>query len=147
MGQKRTSSRAAQWPLLAEFYFNFDDSVVDVNGASKPLNVFGSAIVFDAINLPVGAIIQGGEVVTEVAVVGSTAYTVSVGDSANIARYLAATDKTAAGRTVLVPTGYVSQGENIRLSVTPTVANPTAGRVSLRVWYSIRDRANETYPT
>jgi hypothetical protein len=144
---KKIATRSAQWPLLAEFYWNYNDTVVDINGATKDLSVFGTAIVFDAINLPPGAIVQGGELVTETAGTGSTAFTMSVGDSGSIVRYLGATDKVAAARTALVPTGYVGTGENIRLSITPTVATATAGKWSLKVWYAMRDKANETVPS
>ncbi len=140
---KIRASRTSQYPLVASFTFNFDDTMVDVNGALKDFKTVGSVVV-DAINLPTNAIIIGGEVVTETAATGSTAYNISVGDSGSATRYLGATDKTAAGRTALVPTGYVGTGENIRVTVAPTVANATAGKFTVRVTYIIRGRANET---
>ena len=54
------------------------------------------------------------------------------------------TDRVAAGRTALVPTGYVGLGEQIRLTVTPTVGAATAGKVTVRVEYIVRNRVNET---
>lgn len=138
------AARGAQNAVTMEFKFNFDDTMVDVNGVTKDFKTVGSTVV-DAINLPAGAIVVGGEVVTETAVAGSTAYNISVGDSVNATRYLSATDKTAAGRTALVPTGYVGQGENLRLTVAPTVANSTAGVVSVRVSFVVRNRATEVY--
>jgi hypothetical protein len=42
-----------------------------------------------------------------------------------------------------VPTGFVGTGENIRLTVTPTVATATAGKITVRVSYVIVGRANE----
>lgn len=140
---KLIASRGAQYPLVAEFTFNFDDTRVDVAGVLKDFKTVGSA-VFDAINLPTGAIVVGGEVVTEKAVTGSTAYNVSVGDSGSATRYLSATDRVAAGRTALVPTGYVGAGEQIRVTVAPTVAAATAGTVTVRVQYIVRNRVNET---
>lgn len=140
---KLIASRGAQYPLVAEFTFNFDDTMVDINGALKDFKTVGSTVV-DAINLPTGAIVIGGEVVTETAVGGSTAYNVSVGDSGNATRYLSATDRVAAGRTPLVPTGYVGNGEQIRVTVAPTVADATAGKVTVRVQYIVRNRVNET---
>lgn len=140
---KIRTTRTSQYPLVASFTFNFDDTMVDVTGVSKDFKTVGST-VFEAIFLPVNAIIIGGEVVTETAATGSTAYNISVGDSGSATRYLGATDKTAAGRTALVPTGYVGTGENIRITVAPTVAAATAGKFTLRVEYVIRNRANET---
>ena len=140
---KLIATRGAQYPLVAEFTFNFDDTMVDVNGVLKDFKTVGSTVV-DAINLPTGAIVIGGEVVTETAVSGSTAYNVSVGDSVNATRYLSATDRVTAGRTALVPTGYVGNGEQIRVTVAPTVAAATAGKVTVRVQYIVRNRVNET---
>lgn len=140
---KIRTTRSSQYPLVATFTFNFDDTMVDVNGATKDFKTVGSA-VFDAIYLPTNAVVLGGEVVTETAAAGSTAYNISVGDSGNATRYLSATDRTAVGRTVLVPTGYVGAGENIRVTVNPTVAAATAGKFTVSVNYVIRGRANET---
>lgn len=140
---KLNPSRAAQTVLSAEFTFEFADTVKDVNGATKDFKTVGSTVV-DAINLPPRAIVVGGEVVTETAVTGSTAYNVSVGDSGSATRYLGVTNRVTAGRTPLVPTGYVGDGENLRLTVAPTVADATAGKVTVRVQYIMRDRWSET---
>jgi len=139
---KLIATRGAQYPLTAEFTFNFNDTIVNTSGTEASFATVGS-LVADVINLPSGAIVTGGEVVTEVAVTGSTAYNVSVGDSANTTRYLSATDRVTAGRTALTPTGYVGAGEQIRITVAPTVAAATAGRVTVRVQYVIRNRVNE----
>ncbi len=140
---KLIASRGAQYPLIAEFTFNYDDTMVDTSGALKDFKTVGSTVV-DAINLPPNAIVVGGEVVTETAVAGATAYNVSVGDAGSATRYLGVTDRVAAGRTPLVPTGYVSNGGNIRITVAPTVAAATAGKVTVRVQYVVRNRVNET---
>lgn len=140
---KLIATRGQQYPLVAEFTFNFDDTMVDTAGATKDFKTVGSTVV-DAINLPTGAIVTGGEVVTETAVGGATAYNVSVGDSGSATRYLGVTDRVAAGRTPLVPTGYVGNGEQIRVTVAPTVAAATAGKVTVRVQYIVRNRVNET---
>lgn len=140
---KLIATRGQQYPLVAEFTFNFDDTMVDTAGVTKDFKTVGSTVV-DVINLPTGAIVTGGEVVTEKAVTGSTAYNVSVGDSGSATRYLGATDRVSAGRTALVPTGYVGNGEQIRVTVAPTVAAATAGKVTVRVQYIVRDRVNET---
>ena len=140
---KLNPSRAAQTVLSAEFTFEFADTMLDVNGVLKDFKTVGSN-VFEPINLPPRAIVVGGEVVTETAVTGSTAYNVSVGDSGSATRYLGVTNRLSAGRTPLVPTGYVGDGENLRLTVSPTVADATAGKVTVRVQYIMRDRWSET---
>ena len=43
-----------------------------------------------------------------------------------------------------MPTGYVSNGGQIRITVAPTVANATAGKVTVRIEYIVRGRVNET---
>ncbi len=125
---KLIASRGAQYPLIAEFTFNYDDTMVDTSGALKDFKTVGSTVV-DAINLPPNAIVVGGEVVTETAVAGATAYNVSVGD---------------AGSHAVGDAGYVSNGGNIRITVAPTVAAATAGKVTVRVQYVVRNRVNET---
>ena len=143
MAQK-LAARGGQYPITAEFTFDVaNDTMKNVSGADDNFKVVGSH-VFDAILLPTNAIVVGGEVVTETAVSGSTAYNVKVGDSVNDARYLASTDRVAAGRTALTVTGFVGGGEQIRVTVAPTVADATAGKITVRVTYVIRNRMNET---
>lgn len=140
---KKIASRTAQYPLVATFDFDFADTMVDVAGVLKDFKSFAAPLVADVIPLPPGAVVIAGEIVTDVAVGTSTAYNVSLGDSVNTTRYLGATDRKAAGRTALVPTGYLGNGENLRLTVAPTVADATAGKVSIRVTYVIKDRSSE----
>ena len=82
---KKLATRSAQWPLTAEFVFNYNDWVVDsVDGVKK---TFGSTVansvdpteagltaatglVVDCIKLPRGAYITGAEVLVETAFVG-----------------------------------------------------------------------------
>ena len=142
MAQK-LATRGGQYPITAEFTFDVaNDTMKNTSGVGDNFKVVGSH-VFDAILLPQGAIVTDGEVVTETAVSGSTAYNVTVGDATSANRYLAATDRVAAGRTPLVPTGYVSNGEQVRVTVAPTVADATAGKVTVRITYVIRNRVNE----
>lgn len=143
---KLLASRAAQWPLVSEFTFNFDDTIVDINGVTKTFGaVYTDAVVATAINLPEGAVIIGGEVVVETAGVGPTAYTVSLGDSSSATRYANAVDLKTAARTALTLTGYRST-ENLRLTIASTVANATAGSATVRVMYTIKNRQNEMVP-
>ena len=140
---KKTATRGAQYPLVAEFTFDVLDTMKNAAGTDDGFATVG-AHVHDVILLPSGATVVGGEVVTETAVSGPTAYNVSVGDATVAARYLAVTDHVSAKRTALVPTGFVGGGEQIRLTVTPTVAAATAGKITVRVQYVIRNRMNET---
>ena len=143
---KLNATRGAQYPLVSEFTFNFDDTMVDINGVTKTFGaVFGDAIVCQPINLPEGAVIIGGELVVETAGVGPTVYTVALGDSASATRYLAATDLKTAARTALLLTGYRAT-ENLRLTINSTVANATAGKATVRVLYTIKDKINEIVP-
>lgn len=140
------AARTAQWPLLATFTFNFDDTTKDINGVTKTFGaVVGDAVVCQAINLPEGAVVVGGEVVVETAGVGPTVYTVSLGDSASATRYANAVNLLSAARTALTLTGFRTS-ENIRLTIASTVANATAGKATVRVLYEIPNRANETIP-
>lgn len=138
----KIKSRSAQYPLVAQFSFAIGDTMTNTAGAA---DAFASvaAHVFDVIPLPPGAIVIGGSVTTDTAFVGSTAYNVKVGDSGADNRYLGTTDKTTAALTALVPTGRVGSGENLRLTVTPTVAAATAGAITVRVEYIIDGRTSE----
>ena len=139
------AARGAQYPLLAEFTFNFNDTFVDVNGVTK---TFGSnytdAIVAEVANLPINAVVVGGEIVVESAGVGPTAYTVSVGDATSATRYASAVDLKTAARTALTLTGYrVADGANLRLTINSTVANATAGTFTVRLLYVLKNRVSE----
>ena len=143
MAQK-LATRGGQYPITSEFTFDVaNDTMKNTSGVDDNFKVVGSH-VFDTILLPNNATVVSGEVVTETAVSGSTAYNVSVGDNGSATRYLGVTDKVAAGRTALVPTGFVGGGEQIRVTVAPTVADATAGKITVRVTYVIRNRMNET---
>lgn len=139
------ATRQAQYPLVAEFTFNFDDTAIDsVAGTEKTFgSTFGQALVFEAIPLPPNANVIGGEVIVETAYATSTAATLSVGDSASANRYANAVDLKTAARTALTLTGFRGAGENIRVAVNTTVANATAGKATLRVMYTVQGRGNE----
>jgi hypothetical protein len=136
---------------VAEYVFSWDDTFVDVNGVVKNFKDVGTSVAV-IIPLPPGAIVQGGEVVTEQAWTGGTC-NIALGDVGPPvvpavpvpARYMASTAVTAAGRlaTSIVPTGYVSLGENLQMTVIIGTATATAGKTSVKVSYIIRDRANE----
>lgn len=150
-----TATRTAQRPLIAEFVFNYDDTAVDsVAGTTKTFgSTFGQTLVLDAINMPRGAYICGGEVVVETAWATSTAATISVGTSADADKLTNDTtvDLKTSARTALtlLPAGILASntGTNIRITVNATVANATAGKARVRVMYTIDDRAEEVYPS
>ena len=136
---KLVSARTAQYPLMAEFTFNFNDTIKATDGAVKALN---AALVAEIIELPQGAVVVGGEIVVETADSASTTYTLSLGDSASATRYASAVSLKAAARTALTLTGFRAT-EPIRATVAVTGSAPTAGKATVRVLYTIAGRANE----
>lgn len=138
---KLIASRTAQYPLVAEFTFNFDDTMADKDGATKDFGKVDLAGVFDVIPLPPGAIVIGGEVVVATAF-DTAGFDVKVGDSADDDRYLTSTDVKSAGRTPLVPTGFVGAGQNIRVTFASDDVC-TAGKATVRVMYVVDKRAQE----
>lgn len=144
----KTATRGAQRPLHAEFIASFNDTMVDVNGATKTFgSVFGDQGTFEIIKLPVGARIVGANLLVETAGVGPTAYTVSLGTSASATNILAATDlKTAALTTVTVTNTIAllcNDGSNVRATIASTVANATAGKFRVVVSYVIDGKVDE----
>lgn len=141
---KLISARTAQPVMEAEFIFNFDDTMVSVAGTELD---FGKANIasaaFDIINLPVDAVIVGGEVVTDTAF-DTAGYDITIGDADSANRYLASTDVKAAGRTALVPTGYRVTGPLRLTRVSDDVC--TAGKMSVRVLYIQEGRGTEVNP-
>jgi hypothetical protein len=166
---KLNASRTAQYPLVSEFVFNFNDYVIDSVDLVK--KTFGSStaladpsgsvtgltaptgLVFDAINLPQGATIVGGEVIVETAFVGIGAgATLSLGNAGNTTALVNAMDldtATADSRTALTLTAplVANAGTNLRLTTAGlTAAGATAGKVRVRVMFTVDGRAMETYP-
>lgn len=142
MPQLRKSS-GRQFPLVAEFKFDLTDTMVATDGVVRAFGAAGASAVFDAINLPQGAVLIGGELVVETASNDGGTATVAVGDSVSATRYLAATSIKAAGRTALVPTGYRGNGEDLRLTFANASGNATAGTLTVRALYTINGRAHE----
>ena len=138
-----TASRTAQSPLVADFTFNFDDTMVDTSGAT---NDFGETNIAETtvmiIPLPPGATVTGGSVTTSTAF-DTAGYLVEIGDATTADRYLGSTEKFALGVTALVPTGYVHEsGENIELQFTNTDVC-TTGVMTVRVEYVVAGRSCE----
>lgn len=162
---KLLASRTAQNPLFAEFVFNFNDyatdsvsqvkttfgstvALADPNSSVAGL-VAGTAIVLDAINMPSGAVITGGEVIVETAYVGiGAAATLNIGIAGNTAALLSAYDLDAAvanARTPLLLTSALvcNGGANVRMTIAGMAATATAGKVRVRIQYTIDNRATE----
>ena len=138
------ASRTIQNVMEASFSWTSADTMIDINGASTGFSS-AAAHTVDVINLPPGACVVSGEIVVTTAFNGST-YPIVVGDSATADRYLTTGDRKAAALVPLVPTGYVSLGESIRLTITPT-GSTTAGACTIRVRYTVAGRANEVQAT
>lgn len=144
----KQATRGAQPVMSAEFTFGFDDTMKDVAGVTKTFGAaFADAGVFDAINLPLGAVVVGGELIVETAGVGPTAYTAAIGHSGNATAFLAATDLKTAARTALTGLGLAANdGKNVRVTIASTVANASAGKFRLRVNYTTDGRITEVNP-
>ena len=162
---KKLASRSAQYPLIQEFAFSWNDWVVDsVDGAKKTLGStpalsvdpaepglvgpVANTITFDCIPLPVGAVLVGGELIIESAYTGSTAATITLGIAGSLTTVLGSTSLMAAAntRTALLLTSalqHAAAGANLRATIAYTVANATAGRARVRVMYTIDGRAQE----
>lgn len=138
------TTRGAQYPLVAEFTFNFDDTMVNTAGNSVDFgaaNLGGAAGSFDIINLPPNAIVIGGDISTDIAF-DTAGFDVIVGDSVDTDRYHATADLKGLGRVPLLVTGYLGVGNKIRLNFTSDDVC-TTGRMTVRVLYLIRGRVQE----
>jgi hypothetical protein len=165
---KKLASRTAQYPLIAEFVFNHNEWVVDsasgakvtfgstVPNATDPSEASltaGTGVVFDCIPMPVGAVIVGGEVVVENAFVGiGVGATLNLGIAGSTSALVSALDLDAAAagaRTALTMTAPLlcNSGQNIRLTTAGLTATATAGKVRVRVQYTIDGRSNEVQIT
>ena len=159
---KLQAARGAQYPLVEEFTFGFQNWVVDsTNGVKETFGATVAAstdpaepmltgpvantVVFDAMNIPRGAVVFGGEVIVEQAYVGPTAATLSVGIAGTPNALVNAVDLKTAGRTALTLTSplVLNDGQNIRLTMAYTVANATAGKVRVRVLFTLDGRIHE----
>lgn len=161
---KKLASRTAQYPLVAEFVWNFNEWVIDsvdqvkktfgaaVANATDPAEpglTAGTGLVFDAVPMPTGAVIVGGEVIIEKAFVGIGAgATLNVGIAGDTAALVSALDldaATAGSRTALTLTKPLlcSSGQNVRMTTAGLTATATDGKARLRVMYTIDGRAQE----
>ena len=88
------------------------------------------------------------EMIVESAYVGPTAATLMAGIAGNDAALLAATDVKTAARTALLLTSPLlcNSGGDVRITLAYTVANATAGKARVRVFYTIDDKADAVSP-
>lgn len=130
-------TRTAQDVKSVDFVFAFDDTMLNPSGVSEGFASV-AAHAFDVIDLPVGSVVVGGTLVTDIAGGGATAVNMTVGDSGSANRYLTTTDKVTAAKTDLLHTGFrtADAAHKIRVTVTPTVAAVTAGKWTLRLNYT-----------
>ena len=100
----------------------------------------------DAIELPPGAEVIGGEVVVTTAF-NSTTNTITLGDVTSASRYANAVDLKTAARTALTLTGFVTSTTErfIRANLAFTGTAPTAGSVRIRVDYAVPARATQAW--
>jgi len=162
---KKLASRSAQYPLFADFTFNFNEFVIDsadtvkktlgstVAGSTDPLEAgltgpVANTITFDCIPLPVGAVVIGGELIVDTAYAASTAATITLGIAGALTTLLGSTSlmATAGTRTPLLLTSVLQSnaaGNNVRATIAYTVANATAGKARVRLMYTIDGRASE----
>lgn len=159
---KKVANRTAQYPLVAEFSMNWNDWAIDSVSTVKktlcsttatstdptePGLTAGTNLVFDAIPMPLGAVIIGGTVQVETAFNGTGTNTMSVGVSGADTAFVTTANMEAAGITAFTLTGILpmrcNAGENIRLTFANGGADATAGKVRVRVQYTIDGRANE----
>lgn len=164
---KLNAARTSQRLQVAEFVFNFNDYAVSAAGVPTTFGstavladpaglvaglVAGTGIVFDALNMPRGAVVVGGEVICETAYVGVGAgATITVGTSAAAAALLGSTDLdalAAGSRTALLLTAPLTcnAGLNVRITTAGLTATATAGKFRVRVMFTIDDRADEVVP-
>lgn len=145
MALKR-AQRGNQWLKMSEFIFAYNDTGIDaVTGATKGFGTtFGENLVLDTNLLPVGAVIDHGELIVETAWVGPTVATVAIALSDGTA-LLAATSLLATGITAFTGRGFpqTQAGANVRGTMATTVANATAGKARIRVFWTNDFKADE----
>lgn len=125
-----TKNRGRQSPITASVEFTFANIV---SGAAE-----------EAIDLPAGAIVTGGDIVVMTAFNSATSDVIVVGDSASANRYYASASIATAGRNPLVITGYrtLTTTNRIRVTWTGSGAAPTAGAIRLTVTYIVDKRVS-----
>lgn len=130
---KLTLDSGRQQPLVA---------MLDIGFAQ----VADTAVAVKAINLPYGAIITSGYVIVDEVFNVATSAVLDVGDLLSANRYANDVNLKTLGKTDLVPTGYVSDGEAIWVLPVLVGAAATTGKARIIVTYVIKNRASENQP-
>lgn len=100
-----------------------------------------TATAYDALDLPVGAVVTGGDLVVTTAW-NSTTATFQVGDVTLASRYSAAVDLKTAARTALTVTGFTHTAvEKVLRGANIITGTATAGAARLTVTYFVKGRA------
>lgn len=112
---------------------------VDIGFADIPT----TATAYDALGLPVGAVVVGGAVVVKTAFNTDTSAVLDVGDVTTANRYANDVDLKVAARTALTLTGFTHTAVQNMLKATPVYvgAAATAGAARLEVQYYVEGRA------
>lgn len=102
-----------------------------------------TATVYAALDLPVNAIVVGGDLVVTTAWNTATTATLSVGDATLATRYATTVDLKTAARTALTNTGFThgAADNSLRGTTAYVGAAATAGAARLRVDYIVKGRA------
>lgn len=101
------------------------------------------ATLDNAVNLPAGSVVVGGELIVTTAWDSATSATGTIGDAASNTRYGSAINMKTAARTALTLTGFKNTVKTpLGVKVT-NVGAPTVGAATLRVFYTIENRAIE----
>ena len=166
---KKLATRTVQFPLLAECVLSNTDWVSDsvtlqkvtLGGTvalAEPTTVAGlisgknTTITFDVVPLPPGAVLISGEVLVETPFVGSTA-TLSLGIAGALTAFVSAADITTTARVAFTVTTNVELtsnivvANNVRATIALGNADFTAGKVRVRVMYTIDNKMHETVIT
>lgn len=133
MNQKLKMDVGRQEPLFGEISFDFS-------------NIADTGVAVNAIDLPYGARIIGGEVLVDTAFNPGTSLVLDIGDAITGNRYVNDVDLKVVGRTALVPTGYVSDGGAVTITPTLVGAAATQGAARLSLQYVIKGRAGQVQP-
>lgn len=127
--------------VIAEF--SVGDTLKDSTGAVTSVNDKGTtSTTYPVARLPKGAQVVGGFVQTPSAITGPTEFDVSLGTTVGGAQLLAATDHVTAKATALITAVTVPDTGVIYVTIAPTVAAATAGKVRVVIQYVVGDNAN-----
>lgn len=112
---------------------------VDIGFADIPT----TATAYDALALPINAVVTGGALVVTTAFNTATSATLSVGDATLATRYATTVDLKTAARTALTLTGFTHSSVESMLKATTALVGTTAtaGAVRLEVQYYVKGRA------